>query len=501
MKYDVVLFTGMTGRFWNAKPLGAYRVATELRKHGYSVKVVDFISNWLSEPTEFFKLLNLVIGPNTLFIGFSGTFFSSRNITSKIKNYSDFFGQWSIWPTEDARMNLYLKHIKKTFPHVKTVYGGISQPSQLNLVSKYVDFVVGGLADVTVIELASHLSKKTSLKYMIGANGGKIISHDTKALSFNFPESKVEYQDEDHIFPGEILPLETSRGCLFKCSFCAFPLIGRKKGDPEYHKHIDAMADELKNNYKNHQINTYMIVDDTFNETTNKIEAMLKARDKSGVDIKFSAYIRADLLIRFPEQIKLLNELGMVSAFFGIESLHRPSAMAIGKSTHPDKIKDLFYKLKQDWSGDELKILGSFIIGLPEDTPETLGTWLPWIENSECPIDMLNINPLYLSGTSELALNPEKYGYTIINEKNEWRNRYWTFDDAKKYCNDLQNKYWNAGRLRIAGYDFMGLKNIGLSDNELYNNTLNTLDYNKLFNNQKNQWQNYRNTVLAYESK
>jgi radical SAM superfamily enzyme YgiQ (UPF0313 family) len=501
MKYDVILFTGMSGRFWHAKPLGAYRVATELRNHGYSVKVVDFISQWLNEPTEFLKLLNLVIGPNTLFVGFSGTFFSNRNIKSKISNYNDFFGQWSPWPVEAEKMNVYLKYIKKTFPHVKTVYGGISEPYNIARVAKFVDFVVSGLADNTAIELADHLSKKTSLKYMIGPDSSKIIAHDITAKSFDFPKSKVEYRVEDHIMPGEILPLETSRGCLFKCSFCDYPLIGRRKGDPEYHKNTDTFAEELKNNYNNYQIDTYMMVDDTFNETTGKLEELLRARDKSGIDIKFSAYIRADLLIRFPEQVKLLNDLGMVSAFFGIESLYRPSAMAIGKSTHPDKIKDLFYKLKQDWIGDELRILGSFIIGLPEDNPETLSTWLPWLENNDCPIDMLNINAMALSSLSDIGKYPEKYGYTIDKETGMWSNKYWNLGDVKKYTNELRNRYWNSGRLRIAGWDFMGLKNIGLDHHNLHNKALNELDYTLLVNKQQTQWQKYRDIVLQYESK
>ena len=491
----------MSGRLWRVKPLGAYRVATELRAHGYSVKVIDFFDFWLDNPADFFKLLNLVVGANTLFVGFSGTFFNFRKIGADINSHDEFYGSWSLWPIEDHKMEVYLKYIKKTFPNIKTVYGGISEPKHIQQASKYVDFVVSGLADTTVIELANHLSRQTKLKYMLGSAVGKIINHDTTAAGFDFANSKVEYRDEDHIDIGEVLPLETSRGCLFKCKFCSYPLLGRKKGDPEYHKHTDTVADELKYNYEKYQIDTYMIVDDTFNETTGKLEDLLRARDKSGVDIKFSAYIRSDLLIRFPEQMKLLNELGLVTAFFGVESLYRPSAIAIGKSSHPDKIKELFYKLKQNWVGDELKILASFIIGLPEDNPETLATWIPWIEDPTCPIDMININTLGFSGNSEIELNPEKYGYTITDNKTmSWKNKYWDSDEAKQYADQLRNRFWKSSRFRIAGWDFIGLKSLKLTDDELFNSTLDKLDYNKLFNKQQDLWSKYQDTVIAYES-
>ena len=33
-QYNVILFTDMNSSFWHAKPMGAYRVASELRKPG-----------------------------------------------------------------------------------------------------------------------------------------------------------------------------------------------------------------------------------------------------------------------------------------------------------------------------------------------------------------------------------------------------------------------------------------------------------------------------------
>ena len=42
MTYDVIMFTDVAAQYGHIKPLGAYRLASELRAHGYSVKVIDY---------------------------------------------------------------------------------------------------------------------------------------------------------------------------------------------------------------------------------------------------------------------------------------------------------------------------------------------------------------------------------------------------------------------------------------------------------------------------
>jgi radical SAM superfamily enzyme YgiQ (UPF0313 family) len=483
--------------------LGAYRLATELRKNGYSVTVVDHLGRWLQEPKEFYKLINKIVSSQTLFIGFSGTFFTSNNSkTNTITNWREYRGysELDTWPVTDAQMDLHVKWIKKSFPQVSLVYGGLFSKSKGPSLYNMMDYVVIGLADTTIIELANHLSKGTSLKYMPTNGQAKLIDHDIVASSFDFPHSVVSYQPEDHIFTGEVLPIETSRGCLFKCSFCSYPLLGRKKGDPEYHKNTKKLAEEFRLNFEKYQVNKYMFVDDTFNETTDKIKEIIKARDLSGVDIRFSCYLRTDLIARFPEQIELLKELGIETAFLGIESLYKPSAMAIGKSSDPDKIKTTIQQMKNVW-GPEVKIFGSFIVGLPQDNPETLATWIDWVADKNCPIDYPYFVPLGITSgdISEIDKNPAQFGYSIDN-KNQWYNQYWDFSQAKEYADSLMQKFWENGRIRLAGFDIIGYQNYGYTLGELNQLTLDTLDFELLKRKKYQQWNSYKTSVFNYEN-
>ena len=241
-----------------------------------------------------------------------------------------------------------------------------------------------------------------------------------------------------------------------------------------------------------------MMVDDTFNESTEKICSLLKARDLSGVDIKFSAYIRCDLLNRFPEQIALLSDLGLRSAFFGIESLYQPSARAIGKSTHPEKIKETLYAVKQQ--SNPPRILGSFIIGLPYDNPETLNPWLDWLDTPDCPIDTPQTNVLFLNDSSKIAMEPQKFGYEIDAKTKFWRNQYWDQDQAMQFVLKKQQQWWQSGRYRLAAWDYMGFQNLGYSESELCATTMDQLNFDELRLRRKQIWNEYKQQVLNFET-
>lgn len=516
MHYDVILITDMSGKVYHSRPLGAYRLATELRKHNYSVKVIDWFGEWLNEADQFDLLLKKIIGPNTLFIGFSAVFFSiNKNlpIVEKKNYYQDWFfvEHPSLWPKPVAHLNSFVTDLRKKYPHVKLVAGGINdftKQDQWQAMKNNMDFIVHGLSDSTVIELADHLRFGNKLKYNLSGSKAKLIEYDILGKSFNFKDSQVIYQPEDDVIWGETLTLETSRGCLFKCDFCSYPLIGRKKGDPDYHKAELSIAEELERNYKEHGTTKYMFVDDTFNETTGKIEQVLRARDKAKVNIEFCCYLRADLLDRFPQQIQLLKNLGIRTSYMGIESLNLESAKAIGKGTHTDKIKKVIYEAYDAWK-DQAVIHGSFIIGLPGDNLETLDKWIPWVKQIDNPIGSLSLSYLNIfknNWSSAIAKNPEKYGYTVFDEyaptaksSLEWENKHWTSKEAREYVVALTNELWDSGRMKPGGWELMGLLSMGYDFNYLKNTSIKDLDFDDIKKRKNDSWQKHMKVTMQRE--
>ena len=89
MYYDAILFSDSPE---TTRTAGAYTIASYLRHNGYNVKVIDFFSYFLMAKYEkLTEYVKSIIGPNTLFMGFSTTFGqykSKENSASLIRKFN-----------------------------------------------------------------------------------------------------------------------------------------------------------------------------------------------------------------------------------------------------------------------------------------------------------------------------------------------------------------------------------------------------------------------------
>ena len=68
MTVDVLIFTGTGDNLWQ-RSIGAYRIATELRNHNYTVQVVDRFPEMIRYDHDIFKqIIDKFVGPNTLWV-------------------------------------------------------------------------------------------------------------------------------------------------------------------------------------------------------------------------------------------------------------------------------------------------------------------------------------------------------------------------------------------------------------------------------------------------
>ena len=118
-------------------------------------------------------------------------------------------------------------------------------------------------------------------------------------LKYHFHNSGNTFHPTEAILPNEVLPLEVSRGCRFKCKFCGFALLGRKMTD-EYVRTRNNIFNELMHNYENFGTTDYNILCDTFNESIEKLLMMKEIFDEfnkiTGEQIQFNCYARLELI-------------------------------------------------------------------------------------------------------------------------------------------------------------------------------------------------------------
>jgi len=200
----------------------------------------------------------------------------------------------------------------KKITNAKIVYGGAGV-DETEFDSK-VDYYVSGYSDNSIVSLTDYIAGKTDTLISKKINGSTLVE------SSDYPEPAMDNLKTDwskfDILPKEPLPLEFARGCIFKCKFCNYPLIGKRKGT--YIRDMDEIREELIETWESKGVDTFYITDDTFNDDNDKMESFHKLFTSLPFKPKFAAFLRLDLIDRFPHQADLLAEAGLVGAFFGI---------------------------------------------------------------------------------------------------------------------------------------------------------------------------------------
>ena len=400
---NVVIFTGFTYPNLTRVPivnktLGPYRVASALIRAGYTVKIIDNFQALTAK--EAINAVYRHINKDTLWIGYSSTFM--------------------IGTTHNTKMEEVYSFIKK-FADVKLVYGGASVNEKD--FDPRVDYYVSGYSDNSIVALTDYIAGKTNSIISKKINGSTLID------SSDYPEPKMdslrtEWSKFD-ILQNEPLPLEFARGCIFKCKFCNYPLIGKRKGT--YIRDMNEIRDELIETWETKQVDTFYITDDTFNDDNDKMEQFHKLFTSLPFKPKFSAFLRLDLIDRFPHQAELLSEAGLVGAFFGVETFNLKSGRCIGKGLHPNKVKRRLSWVKDKWK-DKTNIGVGLIIGLPYDDDAYFKELEDYVRSPDYPIDSTSFNPLWIKDPkdgktymSEFSLNSEIYGYKF-DENGQWYN-------------------------------------------------------------------------------
>lgn len=458
--FDIIIFTDSID---GQRVSGAHRIADVCREQGYNTFVMQQFSE-VYRRGLLFDYLDKLVGENTFMVGFSSTFFSciesykEDNVNGANRDTYSGINPLTAWPLPVADMDKILDYF--TARNIKTVYGRFFNTGT-NLLKDRVDYAIYGVGEQMMIDLIDHVRNGKKIPFDALSTGRpKVLKYDSKGTLFNFKTSQSRYEPWDLIDHHDMLHLEIARGCIFNCKFCGYPLIGKRKDDDSYTRTKEVLKAELKENYEKYGVTRYHIVDDTFNEKTEKVKMLAEAVEETGVKIDFAwAYIRIELLHKYPEQLDYLYRAGVRMLRFGLESLNWESAKAIGKGLHPDKIKETLAWIQEKYPGHFISSC-SFIIGLPHDTEETVSDWLEWIYQHPELIQETAYHPLSLQTeedhgewTSEFGRNYKDYGYDVVKGMG-WINDDWserrvnTFLEEKRI--ELGNKY---NRLSAIGRD------------------------------------------------
>lgn len=516
-KFNVIIFGGPSVPESKTRNYGAHRIASHLREHGYTCLVVDFATalDW----NTYKEIIKLTVDESTLMVGFSTTFMPQRitpldgdektfkevrasdgTITSSEKTIPD-SNPLLVDALSHGNGGPWFDIIKETSPKTKIVFGGTAIASYMDY--KQIDNFMYGHSETMIIDYLDSLSSKGNKRIF-----NRVLDYDYKAQnnSWDFRSSSTRYTQYDFITSKETLSLEVGRGCRFSCSFCSYPLIGQKNIN-DYIKFEDTLRAELLDNYNRWGTTQYFIVDDTFNDSTEKLLRVKKVLDSLPFKIKFWCYLRADLLASFPEQIYLLKDMGLSETFFGIETFYHATGKSLGKGMKPEKLKAGLAKCKEVW-GNDVYIAAGFIVGLPYEPESSIIETCEYLRSPDCPIDAAWLHPLQMLDSnfddyrmqwvykSEYDKNYSKYGYYfdppvqledfVLWRKKEDGSGIYSFEQAREIANrwssTLSNKEY-IGNFYTASLDHPILSNREATKKlspEEYKKLIQSIDLSKL---------------------
>jgi hypothetical protein len=461
---DVILYNCLSINHAPIRPIGPHQIANWLRKYGYSVKVIDFC-NFLSLD-ELYDLTLANLDKNTKAIGVSSTFWSDKPyLTISL----DLYGEPE-YIEPDWVVNIREKLSNYNF---EWLLGGVYSTFNKELF-RFNWRTFHGFAEDQILKFMDELTGK-------------------KRTNCNFDIINLEskFSLDNSIQPTEVLPIELSRGCQFKCSFCRYPLLGKKKNT--YIRNMEHIKQEFIYNYENFGTTKYFFMDDTVNESEEKILGLEQIVLNLPFKLQWIGYNRLDLIGVKKHTIEILKNTGLASSYFGIESFHPKASKIIGKGWNGINAKDFLLELKEKW-GPDTNFYLQFLIGLTGETETDIEKTFEWCVKNNMPewhFGPLNIRlDKNFVTESEFDKNHRIYGYKFEPDSfYKWVNKDWKYDQAVLKSRELNARAkehiflssWLLGEISTHGQSLTDLMHTKRNKIDWSNLILNTKAFAKQY--------------------
>lgn len=240
-----------------------------------------------------------------------------------------------------------------------------------------VDFVARNEFDFTIKEVADgrdwHAIKGLSWLHngVLTHNEDRPILEQMDDLPFVSPVYKRDLRIEDY-FIGYLkhpyVSIYTGRGCKSRCTFCLWPqTVGGHRYRTRSVAHVTAEIDYILANFP--QVKEVFFDDDTFTDDRPRAEAIARELGKRGVT--WSCNAKANVPY---ETLKVLRDNGLRLLLVGYESGDQQILHNIKKGMRIEVAEEFTrncHKLG-------IAIHGTFILGLPGETHETMTKTMEW---------------------------------------------------------------------------------------------------------------------------
>jgi len=430
--------------------IGAMEVAKHFRNQGIKTSHIEWFCSW--EHDDLFDVISKWFSDSTQqYIALSVTFSLETVIL--------------IRPVLDA--------IREKYPGVQIIVGG--NRNHDSRLEEFIDYVFLGrsmeMLDAWINGQDMHRFATSNPKVLV--NHAVKFEHDVPVLP--------EVHDSDLLTDKDILGFEIGIGCKFNCSFCSYPLRGVK--DPLLAE-SERIRSFMQSVYDKYGVHNFYIADDTLNEQDEKLNILADAVEKLTYEPNIVSYFRLDLINSRPQQLELMKRCKIKGINLGIETLTPAAAKTIRKSGDMNKLVKALHDLREH-TPDSFISTG-MIVGLTGDTESSVYKNITFLKHSGL---VHGISPYNLtiqasrsgvyedSHLSEFSKNPERFGYTLIEQQSEdyrpdqpnhintykWTNDWCTDDKALSITQDLVSMLSESDFPVVTAFEWIVLLTVGVT--------------------------------------
>lgn len=315
---------------------------------------------------------------------------------------------------------LFASWLKRDFPHIKVLFGGHSAAGEVGVsvlqLFPYVDLCIDGEGEESFTSLLAHLGRNSTgfekdIPGLIYRDSGNINANPRKRLE---SLKRLPDPDYDHYFSVldndpdiadlemlTFLPIEASRGCPFRCAFCANYNFWRGYRN----RPAKEVADSVKRLCKRYRVNVVRFLAELLpDEDIVEIFPLLASH---GIDYKFFCEVRADVK---KSSLKLMKSAGVSQVQIGLEAMSTPLLRKMEKGT--TAIQNIAAMKYCEELG--LNLVSNIMIGFPTESQRNVDESIKTMKYATAFKPPANFVRFQLRTDSRTFLDPKKYGISPI---------------------------------------------------------------------------------------
>ncbi|WP_207060671.1 B12-binding domain-containing radical SAM protein [Motiliproteus sp. SC1-56] len=164
---------------------------------------------------------------------------------------------------------------------------------------------------------------------------------------------------------GRMASIMTTRGCMMDCSFCSHRVFWR--GDWRV-RSPELVIEEIRHLVDTYQVEFITLIDPYPTKDRERWEHQLDLLIEAQIPVRLLMETRVEDIIRDADILHKYRDAGIIHMYLGAESSDDTTLNSLNKGTSVDMNKEAIDLLREV----DIMTEASFMIGFPEDTPESV---------------------------------------------------------------------------------------------------------------------------------